>query len=407
MIEMHDGDCQPFTINRDAGREVSPGVWNLSNGVLHQAQKPLLGWRVAAFAYDDDGIFGAGGFRPSPPGESPFGDGINSLPPARCRGMAMLRGRDGHLLKDSVISTWHQAPHPHCTCGYRIVHDVKDIVRFYHRHRDEFELKANVPDGLTKSVAVFAVRGGGRVCRSVEFRHFNDPVGTIRAQFVSAEAIVLLDQADAHTASMFEDLGFEVHILDDLTQAHEAERCGSEYQVKRVKATKKHALRLSAEPGRDGGTYFTRSGEWGSYGAAGVLLKTAGEEPRYLLQQRAHSVSYGGMWSIPGGARHQHETPGETAARELSEEMGISDFAGLKVTGAVTLQSENWVYHSIIAECSTRPAIQANSEVAETAWLTRAEILDLAVGGKLHPLFEAALHKLLNRSLAQNSKAQS
>lgn len=172
-------------------------------------------------------------------------------------------------------------------------------------------------------------------------------------------------------------------------------RCGSEYDVRRLTATKQHALRLSAKPGPDGGTYFTRSGEWGFYGAAGVLLKTQDAEPRYLLQRRAYDVSYGGTWSIPGGARHQHETPGETAARELSEEMGVSDFVGLEVTRAVTLQSQNWVYHSIIAECSTRPEVRSNDEVAEVAWLTRTEILDLAVGGKLHPLFEAALHKLL------------
>lgn len=394
MIEMHDGDCQPFTINRQKGREVSPKPWDLKNGQLFRAAAPLLGWRIAPFAYSDRGIEGVGEFRPSPAGESPFGDGINSLPPASCRGRAMLRGPEGALLLESVFMAPHEAPHPDCTCGYRLVHDVKDIARFFHRHRQAMGFKY-LTAGMRQSAAIFAVRGRGLTTRSVEFKHFNDPFGTVRTQHVSMEAIVLLECGDAHTAPLFEALGFEVHILDDLTKAHEAGRCGSEYDVRRLTATKQHALRLSARPGRDGGTYFTRSGEWGFYGAAGVLLKTREAVPRYLLQQRAHDVSYGGTWSIPGGARHQHETPGETAARELSEEMGVSDFAGLKVTRAVTLQSHDWVYHSIIAECSTRPAIQANSEVAQTAWLTRAEILDLAVGGKLHPLFEAALHKLI------------
>lgn len=396
MIEMHDGACKPFTINRQKGWEVNAKAWDLKKGQLFRAAAPLLGWRIAPFAYSDNGIEGVGEFRPAPRGESPFGDGINSLPPAECRGRAMLRGSEGFLLRDSVLREPHDAPHPDCTCGYRMVHDVKDIAKFFYRHRHSLGY-TNLRDGVRESAAIFAVRGLGLTARSVEFKHFDDPLGTVRTEHVSIEAIALLDQADAHTAPLFEALGFEVHILDDLTKAHEADRCGSEYEVKHLKPSKRHALQLSKAPGRDGGTYFTRSGEWGFYGAAGVLLKTAEKEPRYLLQRRAHDVSYGGKWSIPGGARHEKETPGETAARELSEEMGIHDFAGLRVTGVVTLQSYDWVYHSIIAECSELPEVRGNNEVAAFAWATRAEVLELAAGGKLHPLFEAALPKLLHK----------
>lgn len=394
MIDMHDGACRPFTIDRPKGRDINATAWDLKKGKLFRAAAPLLGWRIAPFAYSDRGIEGVGGFRPSPRGESPFGDGINSLPPASCRGRAMLQGPDSALLLGSVLSEPHSAPHPDCTCGYRIVHDVKDIARFFYRHKQNLGF-TNLTKGMRESSAIFAVRGRGLTARSVEFKHFDDPFGTVRTQHVSMEPIVLLGHGDAHTSPLFEALGFTAHILDDLTKTHEADRCGSEYEVSRITPSKQHALRLSQVPGHDGGTYFTRSGEWGLYGAAGVLLKTTEAEPRYLLQRRSFDVSYGGTWSIPGGARHQHETPGETAARELSEEMGIHDFAGLKVTGAVTLQSHDWVYHSIIAECTERPRVRKNKEVAETAWLARAEILDLASGGKLHPLFEAALPKLL------------
>lgn len=107
-------------------------------------------------------------------------------------------------------------------------------------------------------------------------------------------------------------------------------------------------------------------------------------------------MSYGGKWSIPGGACHKNETPGETAARELSEEMGVTNLDALEVVGAVTLHSHDWTYHTVIAECARRPRIRGNREVAATAWLTRAEILDLAAGGKCHPLFEDALPKLLS-----------
>lgn len=396
MIEMHDGNCQPFTIDRDKGRDVNRPAWDLRNGQLFRAEAPLLGWRIAPFAYSDRGIEGVGEFRPSPRGESPFGDGINSLPPARCRGLGRALAPDGARLLESIILGPHTAPHPKCTCGYRLVHDVKDIARYLHRHRNEAGGFTNLPEGMHESVAIFAVRGLGLTTRSVEFKHFNDPLGTVRTQHVSLEAIVLLGQEDAHTAPMFEALGFTVHVLENLTGAHEAERCGSEYDVTRVQASAEHALRLSEAPGRDGGTHFTTSGEWGSYGAAGVLLKTSAKEPRYLLQKRSPGVTYGGMWSIPGGARHEHERPGEAAARELSEEMGISTFAALKVTGAVTLQSEGWTYHTIIAECSRRPQVTPNAEVTDAAWLAANDIRNLAAGGALHPLFEAALPELLN-----------
>lgn len=399
MIRMHDGKCRPFTIDRVKGRDVNGIAWDLQNGTLFRADAPLLGWRIAPFAYNDEGIRGVGQFRPSKPGETPFGTGINSLPPAVCHGRQMLLGRDRALLQGSVLMAPHASPHPRCTCGYRLVHDVKDIARFFHRHKQSLGF-TYLEAGAKSSAAIFAVQGLGLTARSVEFKHFSDPHGTVRTQYVSMEAIVLLDRSDAHCAPLFEKLGFQVHVLEELTGAHEAGRCGSEYKVLRRKPTKKeHALRLSADPGRDGGTYFTRSGEWGLYGAAGVLLRTTEAEPRYLVQQRSYDVSYGGTWSIPGGAVHEKETPGETAARELSEEMGISDLTGLEPSAVVTLQSHDWVFHTIVAECSKRPRVTPNREVAKTAWLTRAEILDLAAGGKCHPLFEAALPKLLSNCL--------
>lgn len=49
-------------------------------------------------------------------------------------------------------------------------------------------------------------------------------------------------------------------------------------------------------------TYFNRSVEWEAYGAADVLLKILGDEPRYLLQ-RAAMFPTAALWSIRGGAR--------------------------------------------------------------------------------------------------------
>lgn len=225
MIEMHDGSCQPFSIDRDKGREINVKAWDLKNGVLFRAAAPLLGWRVAPFAYSARGVVGVGEFRPAPRGESPFGTGINSLPPSRCRGVEMLLGPDGAMLHGSVVTTPHTAPHPKCTCGYRLVHDVKDIAGFLDRQGHALGF-TDLPNGVRQSAAIFAVRGLGLTTRSVEFKHFSDPPGTIRTQHVSIEAIVLLGREDAHTGPLFAALGFQVHVLDNLTGAHEADRCG-------------------------------------------------------------------------------------------------------------------------------------------------------------------------------------
>lgn len=394
---MHDGSCRPFTINRPLGREVYPKAWKLPNGKRIEAERYVLGWRVLPIAYNDDGIQGAMGVRRSPSYESsPFGAGSSSLPRAICNGPGMLTGPDKELLKGSVARHPRQydSPHPKCTCGIRIVHDVKDAAKFYFRHREEYA-KWEAGQGVKTATVLQAVRGGGYVCRSVEFKNFADPEGTVRTEFVAMDTVVLLDSADAHVAPMFEAIGITAHVIDNLAQAHEANRCRSEYEIERLDPDPaQHALRINPKPGKDGGTYFTRSGEWGHYGAAGTLLKTSGKQPRYLLQQRSYGVSYGGLWSIPGGARHANETAGETAARELSEEMGIEPDT-LQARGVVSLKSLDWTYQTIIAEAPKRFTPKSNSEVAEAKWLSARQVRELETAGKLHPLFEAALDDLL------------
>jgi 8-oxo-dGTP pyrophosphatase MutT (NUDIX family) len=395
MIEMHDGNCRPFTIDRLPGREVNAPAWDLKNGQLFRAATPLLGWRVAPFAYSERGIEGVGAFRPSEAGETPFGTGINSLPPVECWGAAKLRGPGRRLYESNIVFGPHPIPDPDCMCGYRIVHGVKETAKFFYRHRRMMRF-ASLTEGFRESSAIFAVQGLGLTARSVEFKNYGDPAGTIRTEHVSMEPLVLLDAEDAHAAPMFEALGVLAHVVENLPQAHEADSCGPAYIAKRARVSKRrHGLRFAENPGRDGGTFSTQSGEFGLYGAVGVLLKTQEPEPRYLVYLRANDRDDAGKWGLPGGAIFSNEEPGQAGARELAERFGIVDFSGIQVVGAVTLQSYDWTYHSIIAECTTRPRVRKNKEVAATAWMTRAEILDLAAGGKCHPLFEAALPHLL------------
>ncbi|MCP2046378.1 UNVERIFIED_ORG: hypothetical protein J3D58_000450 [Paenarthrobacter nicotinovorans] len=72
----------------------------------------------------------------------------------------------------------------------------------------------------------------------------------MRVQHVGIEAVVLLDAADAAAAKPFEDIGFQVHIVEGLAEAHEASRCGDAYEIENGKFdAAQHTLELSPDPG--------------------------------------------------------------------------------------------------------------------------------------------------------------
>lgn len=224
MIEMHDGNCQPFTINRQPGREHNPQAWDIPNGRRIKLKDPVLGWRVEPYAHNGQSIQGVGGFRPAPPGESPFGTGINSLPPAKCHGKAMLAGPEAHKVEGNVNTRPHKSPDTDCTCGYRIVHDVADTATYLGKHSADFHDRLTpTPQGMARGVALVAVRGGLYTCRSVEFRNMRDPEGTLRVSHVAMEPLVILEDPDA--ARMFRRLGVTAHLVTRVANTHEAHRC--------------------------------------------------------------------------------------------------------------------------------------------------------------------------------------
>lgn len=104
---------------------------------------------------------------------------------------------------------------------------------------------------------------------------------------------------------------------------------------------------------------------WGTYGAAGLLIRTAAA---VVLQHRAPWSHHGGTWGVPGGARDSHETVGTTALREAAEEAGI-DPGSVRITGVHTDEHGGWSYATVLAERvgDVTPA-SANAESVEVCW---------------------------------------
>ncbi|MEA9986361.1 NUDIX hydrolase [Subtercola sp. RTI3] len=123
---------------------------------------------------------------------------------------------------------------------------------------------------------------------------------------------------------------------------------------------------------------------WGRFGAAGLLVFD--RERGVLLQHRANWSHFGGTWGLPGGAKHENETPVQGAIREAHEEAGVAVEA-LKLKFTFTLDLGFWSYTTVVVE-TTAPfdAAVADAESIEMRWVPIDEIEALP----LHPGFGAA-----------------
>lgn len=103
-----------------------------------------------------------------------------------------------------------------------------------------------------------------------------------------------------------------------------------------------------------------------------VALRDA-SEGRFLLIRRALGVASGGKIAFPGGAVEPGEPLQDAAVREAAEELGWS----VRVRGPVWQRVFDdrpltlWGFVGLWVEGDLRPD---PAEVAETMWLTRAEI---------------------------------
>jgi 8-oxo-dGTP diphosphatase len=122
------------------------------------------------------------------------------------------------------------------------------------------------------------------------------------------------------------------------------------------------------------------SKHWGLNGAAGIVLLDP-ETRRILLQLRSEWTHGGRVWGIPGGARDSHETPIESAMREMFEETQIPESAVSVFHDERWTDHGDWHYHTVLATSSEELEIEINDETEKCEWIPISEVADL----DLHP----------------------
>ncbi|MFI7694636.1 ADP-ribosyltransferase [Nonomuraea sp. NPDC049655] len=159
-------------------------------------------------------------------------------------------------------------------------------------------------------------------------------------------------------------------------------------------------FRILENPGKSGDGYVS-GGQWGKYGAAGVLIRGIDPhgEPRYLLMQQSELVSNAGKWQLPGGALDSLESPVHGAAREISEELGVDqvylDELRLKGEHAVHVGDDGWTYTNLAADGPMFAPKLDTFETSGAQWFTLRELTSMANGDKLHPALAKALPDIL------------
>jgi 8-oxo-dGTP diphosphatase len=135
---------------------------------------------------------------------------------------------------------------------------------------------------------------------------------------------------------------------------------------------------------------------WGRFGAAGVLLRCAGEPDGmtwYFLAKRSDSCHQGGCWAIPGGALNLDEAPVDGALREFAEEVGIVLSEGeFSVVDVYEDDHGGWSYWTVVIEVGERfdLPVAVNWETAETDWVRHDRLIEL----ELHSAFRQTLGRL-------------
>lgn len=171
---------------------------------------------------------------------------------------------------------------------------------------------------------------------------------------------------------------------------------------------------LSIMPARERGasgdgwtrTADGRTGPWGQYGAAGLMLRHVDAQgvERFLMVERGPGISDPGKWQFPGGAKDQHESFYNGATREVVEELGFDDNAlkRARTHGIHVAHHPNvpgWAYTSIAATVDRQiqpdlSTAHARRETSDAKWMTVDEIGELDRRGKLlSPLAGGAINQ--------------
>ena len=162
---------------------------------------------------------------------------------------------------------------------------------------------------------------------------------------------------------------------------------GSANQPRDTGRTQGSPFQVLADTGQSGDGYAGQ-GQWGLYGAAGVLVRNISDGiERFLVVQRGTGVSSNvGKWQLPGGALNSLETPAQAAARETMEELGatvewlgqLTQVGQTVYTGQYSPSAGNWQYTNIAADSPTMFAPNVdNEETANARWVTRDELANM------------------------------
>lgn len=141
-------------------------------------------------------------------------------------------------------------------------------------------------------------------------------------------------------------------------------------------------------------------GEWGLFGAAGVLFMTGRQvlnDERYLITRRTATLpNHPGLWGTPGGAVGRSETTLQAATREVEEEMGVPGLAGASIAGAVDYYRDGgWGYTTYLAHVPEPfvPDVDGQ-ELSSSKWVSKEQLEDMAASGELVPAFAEKLFEL-------------
>lgn len=176
---------------------------------------------------------------------------------------------------------------------------------------------------------------------------------------------------------------------------------GTEHNVSG--GTSKFSILPKDQRGQSGDGYYQGGGQWGKYGASGVMIRTMGDdgEWRYLMVQRGGvdaDSSKTGKWQLAGGALEEKENAYQAAAREVQEELKADPhyLAGMQSHGEHIYTAPNgWKYTSIAATAPTKfnPVVDGH-ETADARWFTKEQLDQLDKDGHLIPeLSKGALDK--------------